>query len=437
VSCIATAFGGGGQQSLDQAAAVSRDASDDDDGDLKYREWLTKYIDGARVVAGTTAGDLRVWSGKASHIEHVTGDESQPQLTHLLAFLVKDILSSLFTAKDGDPADSVTKTALTRLKFSLRGRALAGHRGGVTAIDVPSQVYRPDSIVTGGADGLIKLWSLRSPGSGIRSNSAALDGGEISENQRGRGGDALSVLTGHSGRVACVKTAWHGDRLISGGADRSLRVWDLAAGGKCLNSLVGHTGWVTSLREWGSNTIVSGSTDRTLSLFDARVSKFPLFTLRYHDAPVTDILVGSRTDPIIISASADGSIATWDFRTLSQASDGEPASTHGGSGKVIREPKVSMSHDLSPNLSKPGQVFLCRSAVNPETSFMSIGADTVVREWDVVTGTMESDHSSGFSDMVSGFIPCKTATIHVSDNLSSGFMMSSLDGTVRMRSLQD
>ena len=38
---------------------------------------------------------------------------------------------------------------------------MSGHRGGVTTLDVPSHIYRPDSLVSGGADGLIKLWSLR------------------------------------------------------------------------------------------------------------------------------------------------------------------------------------------------------------------------------------------------------------------------------------
>jgi hypothetical protein len=68
---------------------------------------------------------------------------------------------------------------------------------------------------------------------------------------------------------------------------------------------------------------------------------------------------------------------------------------------------------------------------------MSLGADTVVREWDVNSGRMELEHKTGFSDMISGFIPCKTATIHHIDNQSTGYVMSSLDGTVRMRRLEE
>lgn len=73
VSCIATAVGGGGQQPFDHAPSVSGDAEEEDDNDLKYQERLTKYIDGCRVVAGTTAGDLRVWSGKCGSAASVEG----------------------------------------------------------------------------------------------------------------------------------------------------------------------------------------------------------------------------------------------------------------------------------------------------------------------------------------------------------------------------
>ena len=139
---------------------------------------------------------------------------------------------------------------------------------------MPSQIYRPDSLVTGGADGLIKLWSLRSPTTGRRPNTGAItQEQDTASQQRGRGGDALSVLSGHNGRITFVKTAWHGDRLLSGGADQDLRIWDLASGGKCSHVLSGHSSWVTQIDSWGSNTIVSGSADRTLSLWDPLVGE--------------------------------------------------------------------------------------------------------------------------------------------------------------------
>jgi WD40 repeat protein len=66
---------------------------------------------------------------------------------------------------------------------------------------------------------------------------------QVAQGRPTRSGDALSILSGHSGRVLCVKTAWHGDRLLSGGADRTVRIWDLAgSAGKCLHTLTGHLG---------------------------------------------------------------------------------------------------------------------------------------------------------------------------------------------------
>jgi WD40 repeat protein len=402
VSCLAATVGGG-QHAL---ASVCDDSPDE----------MTKHMDGSRIVAGTTAGDLRVWS-------------------------LKDVYSSLLALKEGNDADGDTKVtagtnnAQTRLKFSLRGRALSGHRGGVTCLDVPSQVYRPDSLVTGGADGLIKLWSLRSPASGRRQSSAPQDA-ESNSQQRARGGDALSVLTGHNGRIACVKTAWHGDRLVSGGADRKLRVWDLASGGKCLNILSGHSGWVTHIQHWGANTIVSGSTDRTLALWDVRVSQIPIFTLRYHNAPITDVLVGTRTDPLLISAAADGTIATWDFRALSQ-SPGETTSSHQSqTSKIVRQPRATMNHNRDG--APAGQVLLCRGILNPTSSVLSVGPDAIVREWDTGTGKLIDDFPTGHCDIISNFQPCRHASgiPNEADFRSDTMITSSLDGTIRTRRLQ-
>ena len=46
-------------------------------------------------------------------------------------------------------------------KQSRRGRSIGGHRGGVTCFSIPAQIYRPDSLISGRNDGLIKQWSLQ------------------------------------------------------------------------------------------------------------------------------------------------------------------------------------------------------------------------------------------------------------------------------------
>eukprot|EP00934_Nitzschia_sp_Nitz4_P006995 Nitzschia sp. Nitz4//scaffold263_size26989//115//7620//NITZ4_008223-RA/size26989-processed-gene-0.20-mRNA-1//1//CDS//3329544763//6985//frame0 len=422
VSCIAAASGGGHHPTV----AL--------DPDEPSSEEFLDLMDGSRVAAGTTGGDLRVWS-------------------------VRDICSALLAvhedAEAGGGTSRYSSGVQSRLRFSLRGRSLSGHRGGVTCMDLPSQVYRPDSLVTGGADGLVKLWSLRAPStSGRRSGNTATETDKTAQ-RAARGGDAISVLSGHTGRIQCIQTAWHGDRLLSGGADRTARVWDLATSGKCLHVLSGHSGWVTHVQYWGSNTIVTGSSDRSLALWDARIQSAPLFLLRHHTSPISDMLVGSRTDPMMVSAASDGSVATWDFRVLSQNNPSSGSyNTMGGVGsggggkkpirgnqpcQMARNPRATMSHcmELEPGHAA-GPVFLCRSVTHPTRRIWSIGSDAIVREWDMLQGHLESSRPSGHADAISnmhlfGKNHGLSSEPDYQTETMEGTLSGSWDGTVLLR----
>lgn len=73
------------------------------------------------------------------------------------------------------------------------------------------------------------------------------------------------VLKGHDDHViTCLQ--FSGNRIVSGSDDNTLKVWS-AVTGKCLRTLVGHTGGVWSSQMSG-NIIISGSTDRTLKVWD-------------------------------------------------------------------------------------------------------------------------------------------------------------------------
>jgi WD40 repeat protein len=403
VSCLAAAYG---DTPHDQNPSHVKDTMDETE-----EIDMVESMEGSRIIAGTTAGDLRVWS-------------------------VKDIYSSILMTKNDEEARNAHTSS--RFKYSLRGRALSGHRGGVTCIDVPSQVYRPDSLVTGGSDGLIKLWALRAPTGSRRTNP---------------GGDALNTLSGHSGRILCLKTAWHGDHLLSGGADRTIRVWDLATGGgKCIHKLCGHFGWITNVQYWGPNTIVSASTDRSVALWDARVRSSPLFILRKHQSPISDLLVGSRTDPHMVSAAADGTIATWDFRSLSDTNSSEQSGMkHSSSNgcKIVRQPSASISHCANMQERAVGSVYLSRDTTDPVNSFLSVGSDAILRKWNITTGHMVKESATGHCDTISSFesyaqghgfgLQAINNADFRGENSSAitdkGFLTSSLDGTIRVRKL--
>jgi hypothetical protein len=156
VSCLASTRSGHNSYQFTESTHSKKDTKDDlTDDDL------LASMEGCRVVAGTTCGDLRVWSVRdvlsaLFYANKSSEDDPMSRTYHRSG--EGDISSFAAGARRATP-DYTAGSSLTRFKFSLRGRALSGHRGGVSCIDVPSNVFRPDSIVSGGADGLIKLSS--------------------------------------------------------------------------------------------------------------------------------------------------------------------------------------------------------------------------------------------------------------------------------------
>ena len=393
-------------------------------------------LEGCRVVAGTTGGALRVWSIKdiyaSTTIINKAGEVIDPSSS--------DVRGS---DRDAQYVRSGQQSVANKLKWSLKGRALSGHRGGVTCLDVPSTIYRPDSLVSGGADGLIKLWSLghvtrRSTRAGSEPPTTRFLGRGDAD-RRSVANDAQETLSGHAGRVLCVKTAWHGDRILSGGADKTVRLWDISsADGNCLQTFHGHSCWVTHTHYWGQSNIVSASTDRSIALWDARSGNLPLFVLRYHTSPVSDLLMGSRNDPLLVSAGGDGTIAAWDFRSLSSSKD--PKASAKSKVHTVRTPAATMTHCLD-RMSNTccGTVLLARGTGLHERSVLSASIDGHLKEWDIQSGRLLGDQFTRHSDAIScmssftesdGLRRGKTGNI-----ASGGTITCSWDGTVRVKRL--
>lgn len=116
------------------------------------------------------------------------------------------------------------------------------------------------------------------------------------------------VLNGHDDHViTCLQFC--GNRIVSGSDDNTLKVWS-AVTGKCLRTLVGHTGgvWSSQMSAEGS-IIISGSTDRTLKVWDAE-SGLCKHTLFGHTSTVRCMhLHGSR----VVSGSRDATLRVWDI----------------------------------------------------------------------------------------------------------------------------
>jgi WD40 repeat protein len=87
------------------------------------------------------------------------------------------------------------------------------------------------------------------------------------------GGGELHTLTGHKGAVTSVAYSADGKYVISGGEDRTLKLWDTASG-KEVRTFTGHRGAVTSVAfSPDGNMVVSGSSDSTVRLWDVATGR--------------------------------------------------------------------------------------------------------------------------------------------------------------------
>ncbi len=397
---------------------------------------------GSHLVGGTTVGKLALWSVNEILVDLIDDDMAEGALLDS-----PDISTHSSQSMQSSHIRNTSSGRLRKRMRAKRGRILGEHRGGVTCTSTPSQIYRPDSLISGGNDGLIKLWSLRMDPSDQHRRRVSM-GGRTSRilfsSGEKTGRDTLDVLAGHGGRILCVETAWHGDRLLSGAADRTVKLWDLASqsGGRCLQTMHGHTGWVTHGRYWGRNTIVSASSDRSIALWDTRTSgSSPVFVLRWHNGPISDLYLESRNASWMTSAGADGTIATWDFRMMmrnftkqdglngvkggassgvghnvsgshtlnnptSSAANGNAANT-----STLRQPYSFINHTVD----NCGPVFLAKGIGTKygqgERSIMSVSVDNIVKEWDIVNGSFLNEYKVHHNDKISCF-----KTIHAMDS---------------------
>jgi WD40 repeat protein len=238
-----------------------------------------------------------------------------------------------------------------------------------------------------------------------------------------------------------VETAWHGDRLLSGAADRTIKLWDLASqsGGRCLQTMHGHTSWVTHGRYWGRNTIISASSDRSIALWDARSGSSPLNILRYHNGPISDLYLESRNSFWMASAGSDGTIATWDFRMMKTLNEVSAENMFRRTNPV-RTPRARMVHVgqvSGPVLLRKG---LSGRTPNDCQSIMSATIDDRIKEWNPLSGDLITEHKIRCGNKMSCFKTfsadeCLTTNTHYAGDRLGGTITASWDGSVRIRQL--
>jgi histone-binding protein RBBP4 len=111
-----------------------------------------------------------------------------------------------------------------------------------------------------GDDGLVLIWDTR-----VRSSSSSSSVSTTSHNK------ATISISGHKGEVNCISFNPMSEFVLaSGGADKSVVIWDLRNATKKQHSLISHTDQILNV-QWmaGSGDIIASSAgDRRLNIWD-------------------------------------------------------------------------------------------------------------------------------------------------------------------------
>src|SRR5919202_625827 len=210
----------------------------------------------------------------------------------------------------------------------------------------------------------------------------------------------VNTIDGHSSYVNYIVISPDGKTLVSGSADRKIKIWDLSSGreirtllenslhinyfaispdwqiiatggsnntikiwnlatGREIRTLSGHSSSINYLAiSPDGKKLVSASADSTIKIWDLATGKL-LNTLVGHAGPVNSLAI-SFDGKELASASADSTIKVWDFST----------------GKEIR--------NLTGHTSSVKPL-----AISPDgKKLVSASADSTIKVWDLATGKL-------------------------------------------------
>jgi WD40 repeat protein/transcriptional regulator with XRE-family HTH domain len=315
--------------------------------------------DGAVLVAGTPAGDVRVWRSadrtlllsvqghtgmvwgvavsRDGRLVASAGDDGQirvweaasGQLLTSMQVQAGPVWGVALSA-DGRLLASGGEDGIVRLWDSTTGRlfsSLQGHTGGVRAVALSGDVQL---VASGGDDFTLRVWEVETgqPLATLRGHTGVVfglalsdDGGMLVSGSvdgtvrlwKPASGELLATLEAHPGGLRGVALSGDARLAASGGGDGLVRLWDTGAE-QVLANLLGHTGavWCMALSADGQ-LVASGSQDGTVRLWEANSGQL-LAAIQGHTGVV--LSVGLVDDErIVASGGVDGMVRLWDSNT--------------------------------------------------------------------------------------------------------------------------
>lgn len=185
-----------------------------------------------------------------------------------------------------------------------------------------------DMLATGSSDGTVCLWDLTTyeliqrlehPDTvlSVRFNdlwlATACKDHVIriwKRSDNGFGGSCSFKLQGHTVAINAIQL--HGNTLVSGSGDHTIRVWHLAQK-HCDKVMTGHTRGVACL-DFDGRYIVSGSGDLSIRMWDSLTGRC-LWTKQHSHGCLVRTVAFNRGLGAVVSGSYDETIAVWSVNT--------------------------------------------------------------------------------------------------------------------------
>ncbi|KAF9056907.1 WD40-repeat-containing domain protein, partial [Rhodocollybia butyracea] len=185
-----------------------------------------------------------------------------------------------------------------------------------------------------------------------------------------------ATIKGHSGMVHSVAFSPNGNRIVSGSADKTVRVWDARTGDLIVGPFNGHTNNVRCVAfSCDGKNIVSGSFDKTVRVWDAQTGKIIGAPLTGHQGPVY-LVCFSPNGKQIASASLDKTVHIWNW-------DGHSEGT-GTVSLVIKHAASVQTVAFSPDREQ----------------VVSGSNDGLVHIWDTLTGKLITGPLKGHTQYI-------------------------------------